>query len=78
MLVTLSDPTPWDKPSQGVTLATPQREGEVRVWASGECEVVVGDVASGDPDQVHHDLTSNEEFVALLDAFRAQFLASAA
>jgi hypothetical protein len=49
--VKLSDPTAWDKPPKSVLLSTPRREGEVRVWVSGECEVIVGDVASGDPEQ---------------------------
>jgi hypothetical protein len=56
--VKLSDPSPWDKPSRGVILSTPDREGEVWVWASGECEVIVGNVASGDPEQTHHNLCS--------------------
>ena len=73
--VILSEPTPWDKPSQGVALRTPSRDGEVWVWASGECEVIVGDVASGNPEQVHHDFTSDSELLDVLDGFRVRFLA---
>ncbi len=74
--VTLSEPTKWDKPSQGVTLSTPSREGEVLVWISGECEVMVGDVASPEVDMTHHDLTVDTELLDVLDAFRDRFLAS--
>jgi hypothetical protein len=72
--VKLSDPTQWDKPSQGLILSTPLREGEVRVWMSGECEVIIGDVASGDPQQTHHELTSDQELLDVLHSFRVRFL----
>jgi len=74
--VALSQPTQWGKPSQRVLLSTPGREGEVSVWTSSECEVIVGDVVSGDPDHVHHNATSDSELLDLLDAFRARFVAS--
>jgi hypothetical protein len=73
--VSLSDPTPWEKSGQGVLLSRPDREGQVLVWDSGECEVALGDVARPDPDQRHHDLTSNEELWEILDRFRDEFLA---
>ena len=72
--VKLSDPTPWDKPSQGVMLSAQGREGEVWVWASGECDVRIGEVASGDVEQTHHDLTSEQELLEVLDSFRVTFL----
>ena len=74
--VSLSEPTPWEKASQGVTLSRSGREGEVWVWVSGECEVILGDAArSGEPTQHHHDLTSSDELQVVLDAFREKFLA---
>jgi hypothetical protein len=76
--VVLSEPTPWDKPARGVSLRTPSRDGEVWVWTSGECEVIVGDVASGNPEQVHYDLTSESELLDVLDGFRVRFLATPA
>src|SRR5206468_8018435 len=73
--VTRSDPTSWVKPSQGVTLSTSDRGGEVWVWASGECEVIVGDVDRGAPEQSHHDVTSEQELLGLLESFRVRFIA---
>ena len=78
MKVKLSEPSTWDKPSQGVILSTPLREGEVWVWTSGECEVVIGNVAAGDPDQAHHDLSSEQELLDVLESFRERFLTASA
>jgi hypothetical protein len=73
--VSLSEPTQWEKPGQGVVLSRSGREGEVLVWASGECEVSLGDAArSADPTQTHHDLASSDELLQVLNAFRDEFL----
>jgi hypothetical protein len=72
--VKLSEPSVWDKSSQGVILSTPLREGEVWVWASGECDVILADVAAGEPEQTHHDLSSQRELLDVLDSFRERFL----
>jgi hypothetical protein len=75
-MVSLSEPTPWEKSSRGVMLSKLGREGEVWVWVSGECDVRLGDAArSAEPERHHHDLRSGDELSDVLDAFRDEFLA---
>jgi hypothetical protein len=71
--VRLSEPTSSDKPSRSLVLSRGDREGDLTVWSTGECEVIVGNVGSGSPEQVHHEFSSEAELVDVLDAFRARF-----
>jgi hypothetical protein len=66
------------KPSQWLNLRTADRELEVGVWASGECEVAVGHPEGAcSPQQSHHDFTAPSELVELLDNLSARVFGDA-
>jgi hypothetical protein len=58
-----------DKPSCYADLASRCRYGRIIVWVSGECEIVVLDIESG--DQVHCEHRDLESEADLDQAFRA-------
>jgi hypothetical protein len=65
--VRLSDRSMTDKPAQVLTLSRTGTERQLTVWASGECDVMAGDVATGDVEITRHDLASEAELLAVLD-----------
>jgi len=75
--VTLSETSPRDKPSRTLSLSSPRLEADVMVWITGECDVVIGHVASGDTDVVHHEFASDDELFAALEAICDRFGADA-
>jgi hypothetical protein len=73
--VVLADATATPKPARWLTLRRPGLEAELGLWASGECETIVGRLdgeASGQPEQTHHDLTSASELLRVLDSLAAR------
>jgi hypothetical protein len=67
--IQLSERMARTKPSQGLSVSARGREAEIRVWVSGECDVMIGDVTTGAVEVTHHDLQSDDELLTVLDAF---------
>jgi hypothetical protein len=72
--VILSEPTA-DRPGQSLVLRTSNKGGEVLLWRSGECEVILVEDVANPPDQVHHDLSSESELEDVLERFVEPLLA---
>lgn len=49
-----------DKSAAWVSCSAPGRQGSLIVWTSGEVELDVGDVATGDVESKHFDVTDRE------------------
>lgn len=47
------------KPAAWVVLETPPMEGELILWVSGECEMMVGNLETGVIEQTHLDLSAD-------------------
>jgi hypothetical protein len=56
------------KAAAWVDLATATGIGRLTVWETGECEIQVAEIESGDVRTEHQDLQSDSELVEALDA----------
>jgi hypothetical protein len=62
--VRLSERNATDKPAQRLTLSTQDREAELIVWVSGECETAIGRPDSSvTPEQIHYALVRTQSWL---------------
>lgn len=47
------------KPAAWVVLKTPPMEGELILWVSGECEMMVGNLETGAFEQTHLEMSAD-------------------
>ena len=72
--IKLSEPSDTPNPAQSLTMTKAEREADVVVWVSGECEVAIGHVdgVTLDAEQTHHDFSSPDQLVAVLGELAAK------
>lgn len=72
--VELHKPSDTPNPAQALTMTRAERDADVVVWVSGECEAAIGNVGgiTIDAEQTHHDFDSPDQLVGVLDALAAR------
>lgn len=61
----VESPADREKRSVSITIDSPRRIGQFVLWSSGEAELSMGDVASGEVTEEHREITSE---IGLRDA----------